>query len=73
MAWCARAARQLTVDGSASLERGNFTPNSLFQVEAALHNADVTELQKAAGTSYPVQGNLTLTLHAAGSAENPHD
>ena len=63
---------QLTVDGSASLERGNFTPNSLFQLEAALHNADVTELQKAAGTSYPVQGKLTLTLHAAGSAENPH-
>ena len=40
---------QLTVDGSAALDRGNFTDTSQFQVQAAMHDADIAELQRALG------------------------
>ncbi len=63
---------QLRVDGSAALEKGNFTEDSPFQVQATLHNGDVAELQQAAGLAYPLQGKLNFAIRAAGTAENPH-
>jgi translocation and assembly module TamB len=65
-------ATQVILDGSAELVKGDFTNNSQFQVQAALHNGDITELQHVAGFNYPLSGKLNLTVQAAGSASNPH-
>jgi translocation and assembly module TamB len=62
----------LNVDWTAALVKGNFTDDSLFQLQAAIHNADVADLQHAAGFSYPVTGTLNATLQAAGTEGNPH-
>ena len=62
----------LNLDWTAALVKGNFTDDSLFQLQAAVHNADVTELQRRAGLNYPVTGTLNATLQAAGTEGNPH-
>ncbi len=63
---------RLSVDWTAALEKGNFTDGSLFQFQGAVHNADVADLQRAAGLDYPVTGTLDATLQAAGTEGNPH-
>lgn len=63
---------QLTLDGSSALDKGNFTDTSQFQVQAAMHDANIAELQRALGFDYPVSGKLNFTLHAAGTAADPH-
>ena len=63
---------QLNIDGTTTLDKGNFTATSQFQVQAAMHNADVAALQRAAGFNYPVSGKLNFTLQAAGTEANPH-
>jgi translocation and assembly module TamB len=62
---------QLNVDGTTTLDKGNFTDNSQFQVEAAMHNADVAELERVAGFDYPVTGKLNFTIQASGTETNP--
>ena len=62
----------LNLDGTAALVKGSFTDNSLFQLQAAVHNANVTDIQQAVGLSYPVAGTLNATLQAAGTEGNPH-
>jgi len=63
---------RLNGDWTAALAKGNFAEDSLFQLRAAVHNADVMEFQRAAGLSYPVTGTLNATLQAAGTEGNPH-
>ncbi len=63
---------RLEVDGSATLAKGSFTENLPFQVQAAIRNADVADLQRAAGLNYPVTGTLNFTVQAAGTQANPH-
>lgn len=63
---------QLNLDGSAGLERGEFTDSSQFQVQAAMHNADVAALQGALGLDYPVTGKLNFKIQAAGTETDPH-
>ena len=63
---------QFKLDGSTTLERGDFTPASQFQFQGSTHNADVAELQRVAGFDYPVTGKLSLTVEAAGTQENLH-
>jgi translocation and assembly module TamB len=63
---------RLDVDGSATLQKGSFTENLPFQVQAAIRDADVAELQRAAGLNYPVIGTLNFTVQAAGTEANPH-
>ncbi len=65
------AGAQLNLDGSSALEKGNFTDNSQFHLQAALHNADITELQRVMGTDYPVGGKLNFTLQATGTETDP--
>jgi translocation and assembly module TamB len=62
----------LNVDWTAALDKGSFTDDSPFQLQATVHNADVAELQRAAGLNYPVSGTLNLTVEAAGTETNPH-
>ncbi|HUI83126.1 MAG TPA: translocation/assembly module TamB domain-containing protein, partial [Candidatus Binatia bacterium] len=62
---------QLTLDGAASLEDGNFTQDSQFRVQAVAKNADVADLQQAFGTDYPISGKLNFTLQAAGTVADP--
>ena len=61
----------LNVDWTAALEKGNFTDSSPFQLQAAVHNADVTDLQRAVGLDYPVHGTLNATMEAGGTEGNP--
>jgi translocation and assembly module TamB len=63
---------RLNVDGSATLEKGSFSPNLPFQMQAAMQNADIAELQRAAGWNYPVTGTLNFIMHADGTQANPH-
>jgi translocation and assembly module TamB len=63
---------RLNVDWTATLYNGSFTDDSQFQLQGAVHNADVAELQRAAGLNYPVSGTLNLTVEAAGTEANPH-
>jgi translocation and assembly module TamB len=63
---------QLTIDGSSTLDRGDFTDASQFQVQAAMHDGDIDQLQHAIGLDYPLSGKLNFTLHAAGTAADPH-
>ena len=67
-----KVSAHLEVDGSATLANGSFTENLPFQVQAAIRNADVAELQRAAGLNYPVTGTLNFTVQAAGTEGNPH-
>ncbi len=67
-----QASTLLKLDGKTTLDRGSFGPSSQFQVQAAIHNADVGELQRAAGLDYPVTGTLNFTVQAAGTQANPH-
>ena len=62
----------LNVDGSATLEKGSFTENLPFQVQATIRHADIAELQRAAGMNYPVTGTLNFTFQAGGTEANPH-
>ncbi|MGA2369860.1 MAG: translocation/assembly module TamB domain-containing protein [Candidatus Korobacteraceae bacterium] len=66
------AGAQLTLDGSTSLDRGDISRTSQFQVQAAMKDADIAELERALGVDYPVGGKLNFTLHAAGTADDPH-
>ena len=63
---------QLTLDGSSTLDKGDFTKASQFQVQAAIHDGDIGELQRALGTNYPVSGKLNLSVQAAGTELDPH-
>ena len=63
---------RIAVDGSTVLERGSFTRNSAFQLQLAVHNADVGDFQRALGLNYPVSGTVSLTVQASGTAADPH-
>ena len=63
---------QLTVDGTTALSNGDFTDNSQFHIQAAIHNGDAASLQRAAGWNYPVAGKLNFTLQALGTLADPH-
>ncbi len=63
---------RVKVDGSATLAKGSFTENLPFQVQATIRDADVAELQRAAGLNYPVTGTVNITVQAAGTEADPH-
>ncbi len=65
-------AAQLNIDGSTALNKGEFTDASQFHVQATVHNADVADLQHAAGTNYPLTGKVNFTLQASGTLDDPH-
>ncbi len=62
----------LAIDGSTTLDQGAFTNNSHFEVQATLHNGNAGELQHDLGLDYPLQGELSFAMNAAGTPANPH-
>ncbi|MDR3748014.1 MAG: translocation/assembly module TamB domain-containing protein [Acidobacteriota bacterium] len=62
----------ITLDGTATLDNGNFSDNSPFQLRAAVQHADAAGLQRALGLNYPVTGTLTFNLQATGTTANPN-
>ena len=50
-----------------ALDRG-----SPFFAEGAVHQADIAELQRLLGTSYPVTGTLQAAVQASGTPDDPH-
>ncbi len=63
---------QLNIDGSTTLSKGEFTDASQFHVQTTVHNADVADIQRAAGTNYPLTGKVNFTLQASGTLYDPH-
>jgi translocation and assembly module TamB len=59
-------------DASATLTRGEFSPNDAFTVSLDLQNADIAEVQSILGYAYPVSGRANLTLQASGTRAQPH-
>jgi len=59
-------------EASASLTRGEFTPEDTFTANLDLQNADIAELQALAAHNYPVTGRATVTMQAAGTRALPH-
>jgi len=59
-------------DASAILDHGHFTPDSLFNLHADVHNSELADLQALAGCNYPVSGKADLVVQAAGTLTNPH-
>ena len=66
------ASASLNVDWTAALQKGSFTDDSPFQFQAAIHDAGLSDLQRATGFDYPVTGTLNATLEASGTEGNPH-
>lgn len=56
---------------NASLERGQFTPNSPYTARVRLHNVDVASTAALAGFDYPVTGTADVSLHIAGTRAHP--
>ena len=67
-----QGSAHLNVDGTATLDDGNFTEHSPFEVRASIHNASVADLQRTIGTDYPVAGVLNLSLQVSGTQSEPH-
>ena len=63
---------QLKIDGATALDKGNFTDDSPFHVQATVKDADIAALQHAAGTDYPLGGKLNFAVQAAGTLADPH-
>ena len=59
-------------DATATLQHGHFTAESVFNLRANVHNADVAALQALAGYNYPIAGHADLSLQAAGTLGEPH-
>ena len=66
------AGAELHMDGTATLDKGDLTDNSQFQVQAALHNADIAQLRRILQVDFPLQGKLNFAVQAAGTVGNPH-
>lgn len=67
-----QGAARLNVDGSVQLAGGTFTDHSVFQLDASLRDATVSDLQQTVGTDYPVKGVVNLNLKASGTKADPH-
>jgi translocation and assembly module TamB len=63
---------RLNADGSVQLADGAVTNHSPFDVKVSLRDANVADLQKIAGTEYPIVGVLNVKLQATGTAADPH-
>jgi translocation and assembly module TamB len=59
-------------DMSASLTKGDFTPQDTFTANVDMKNADIAEVQALAGYHYPVTGRANLMLQASGTRAQPH-
>ncbi len=58
-------------DFSAALQGGHFTGDSLFNLRANIHNADLADFQSLAGYNYPVTGKADLLIQASGPVSDP--
>ena len=62
----------LGFDFSASLQKGDFLPDSPFTLHLDVRDAEVSELQALAGYHYPVTGRMSMVLQASGTRAQPH-
>ena len=56
---------------NASLDKGQFTPNSPYTAKANLRNVDVASTAALAGFDYPVAGTAEVVLQLAGTRAHP--
>lgn len=59
-------------EGSVALQHGHFTGESVFNVRANVHNAELAGLLPVGGYDYPVSGRIDFYVQAAGTLANPH-
>ena len=62
----------LALDGSASLDNGDFVDDSEFTLHAIMHHGDLSSLQAILATDYPITGQAEFTAQVAGTKANPH-
>jgi translocation and assembly module TamB len=58
-------------DGSATLDHGHITGDSLLGVRANLQNVDLAFLQSIARTDLPISGRTDLSIEISGTVANP--
>jgi translocation and assembly module TamB len=58
-------------DVNASLQKGQFTPNSPYTAHVNLRNVDVASTAALAGFDYPVSGTADVSLQIAGTRALP--
>ena len=58
-------------DITAALRAGQFTSDSLFSGDVALHNVDVTSTVALAGYDAPISGTADVTLQLSGTRASP--
>lgn len=63
------ASAQLSL--TAGLSAGSFTETSPITLDARVQNAQLADLQSLAGTAYPINGQVTATVHLTGTRANP--
>jgi translocation and assembly module TamB len=61
----------ITFSLSAGLHQGEFSGDSPFTAQAAVHNAQLAELLSLAGYSYPFRGTVNLSFDASGTRSSP--
>jgi translocation and assembly module TamB len=66
-----QGAAQLNIGGNVHFQQGTFTDNSPFDLDVSLRNSNLADLQKTAGTDYPVAGVVNVDLHATGTKADP--
>lgn len=64
-------ATRISGNAQASLYKYGFTDYSPFTARLEVTNADVADLQRIAGTNYPISGRANLSLAAGGTLDDP--
>ena len=65
-----RRDAQFSGAGSVSLREGQLDPDSHVEARLRVHDADLLELQRLVGLSYPVTGKANGETHVMGSLDN---
>ena len=55
----------------ASLQKGQFAPNSAYDARVALHNVDVASTAALAGFDYPISGTADANFEITGTRAHP--
>ena len=64
-------SQRIEVAGSVSLHNGSFGDDSLFHVNARVHDARVEDAQTLLGLNYPVSGKFNLEVEMTGTRADP--
>ena len=67
-----RGTLQVSLDGNATLTRGQLLAGNSFQGTLRVHDADIADVLSLAGYQYPITGKAELALQASGTRGQPN-